>query len=100
MEVIYPRCCGLDVHKREVVAYMVRTEPDGTVLKEMRTFGAITPDILVLADWLAAHEVSHVAMESTGVDRDGLPAHRPRRPTTAPSPPSATARARPDPGLG
>ena len=69
MEVIYPRCCGLDVHRREVVAYMVRTEPDGTVLKEMRAFGAITPDILVLADWLAAHEVSHVAMESTGVYR-------------------------------
>src|SRR5215212_3435904 len=69
MEVIYPRCCGLDVHKREVVAYMVRTEPDGTVLKEVRAFGAITPDILVLADWLAAHEVSHVAMESTGVYR-------------------------------
>ena len=70
---------------REVVAYMVRTEPDGTVLKEMRAFGAITPDIQVLADWLAAHEESHVAMESTGVYRSTAtaPAHGPRRPTTA-----------------
>jgi transposase len=67
MDVIYPRCCGLDVHKREVVACMVATEPDGTWCKEVRAFGTMTPDILALADWLGAHEVSHVAMESTGV---------------------------------
>src|SRR5215207_7768904 len=67
MEVLYPRCCGLDVHKREVVACLVSIEPDGTVRKEERAFGTMTPDILALADWLAAHEVTHVAMESTGV---------------------------------
>jgi len=67
MEVIYPRCCGLDVHKREVVACLVRTDADGTTHKEVRAFGTMTPDILTLADWLATHEVSHVAMESTGV---------------------------------
>ena len=67
MDVIYPRCCGLDVHKREVVACRVATEPDGTWRKEVRSFGTMTPDILALADWLGAHEVSHVAMESTGV---------------------------------
>jgi transposase len=67
MDVIYPRCCGLDVHKREVVACVVSTEPDGTWRKEVRAFGTMTPDILALADWLAAHAVTHVAMESTGV---------------------------------
>ena len=67
MEVLYPRCCGLDVHKREVVACVVSTELDGTVRKEVRAFGTMTPDILALSDWLAAREVSHVAMESTGV---------------------------------
>jgi transposase len=67
MEVIYPRCCGLDVHKREVVACVVRTDPDGTSRKEVRAFGTMTPDILALADWLVAQEVSHVALESTGV---------------------------------
>ena len=67
MDVIYPRCCGLDVHKREVVACLVSTEPDGSVRKQVRAFGTMTPDILALADWLAAHGVSHVAMESTGV---------------------------------
>src|SRR5215208_1240071 len=67
MEVIYPRCCGLDVHKREVVACVVTTESDGMPSKTIRAFGTMTPDILALADWLAAHEVTHVAMESTGV---------------------------------
>jgi transposase len=67
MEVLFPRCCGVDVHKREVVACLVSTEPDGTMRKEVRAFGTMTPDILALADWLAAHGVTHVAMESTGV---------------------------------
>ena len=67
MEVLYPRCCGVDVHKREVVACVVSTGPDGTPSKTIRAFGTMTPDILALADWLATHEVSHVAMESTGV---------------------------------
>ena len=67
MEIISSRCCGLDVHKREIVACAVRTDPDGTVCKEVRAFGTMTPDILALADWLTAHEVTHIAMESTGV---------------------------------
>jgi transposase len=67
MDVIYPRCCGVDVHKREVVACVVSSGPDGAPSKAIRAFGTMTPDILALADWLAAHEVTHVAMESTGV---------------------------------
>jgi transposase len=67
MDVIYSRCCGLDVHKREIVACVVTTAPDGTAHKAVRVFGTMTPDILALADWLATQEVSHVAMESTGV---------------------------------
>jgi transposase len=67
MDVIYPRCCGLDVHKREIVACVVSTDADGTPHKEVRAFATMTADILALADWLAAQEVSHVAMESTGV---------------------------------
>jgi transposase len=67
MDVISPRCCGVDVHKREVVACVVTTDPDGTPRKAIRAFGTMTPDILALADWLTAHAVTHVAMESTGV---------------------------------
>jgi transposase len=67
MDVTYPRCCGLDVHKREVVACVLTTAPDGTPQQAVRAFGTMTADILALADWLTAHEVTHVAMESTGV---------------------------------
>jgi len=67
MDVLYPRCCGLDVHKREVVACVLTTAPDGTLHKAIRAFGTMTRDILALADWLTAQEVTQVAMESTGV---------------------------------
>jgi transposase len=67
MDVIYVRCCGLDVHKREIVACVLAPGTDGTLVKATRAFGTMTADILALADWLAAHEVTHVAMESTGV---------------------------------
>ena len=36
MEIIYPRCCGVDVHKRELVACVVTTDPDGTPRKAVR----------------------------------------------------------------
>jgi len=66
MEVIYKRCCGLDVHKEIVVACLVVRE-GGKVLKEIRTFLTMTVDLVVLHDWLKAHQVTHVAMESTGI---------------------------------
>ena len=62
MEVLYERCCGLDVHKKTVVACVMT--PEG---RETRTFGTMTKDLLTLSDWLAVHEVTHVAMESSGV---------------------------------
>ncbi len=61
MEVLYPRCCGLDVHKKEIVACVIT--PEG---KETRTFGTLTEELLSLADWLRDRQVTHVAMESTG----------------------------------
>ncbi len=62
MEVLYPRCCGLDVHQKTVVACLITPESKGT-----RTFKTMTRDLLQLADWLVAEGVTHVAMESTGV---------------------------------
>ena len=67
MEVVYPRCCGIDVHKRTVTACRVLPGPDGRPVPEVRTFETMTPDLLALSDWLAAGGVTHVAMESTGV---------------------------------
>ncbi len=67
MHVLYPRCCGLDIHKKTVVAYVLLTDPDGTSHRFVRTFGTMTADLLALGDWLEFHAVTHVAMESTGV---------------------------------
>ena len=66
MELIYKRCCGLDVHKKTVVA-CVQIREGETLHKEIQTFPTMTSDLLVLRDWLEAHGVTHVAMESTGV---------------------------------
>lgn len=62
MQVVYERCCGLDVHKKTVVACVITPED-----KEIQTFSAMTNDLLKLADWLTERGVTHVAMESTGV---------------------------------
>ena len=67
MELLYERCCGLDVHKRTVVACLLTPGPAGPPTKELRTFGAMTGDLLALSDGLAAAGCTHVAMEATGV---------------------------------
>ena len=67
MDVLYERCCGLDIHKRTVVACLVVPGTDGQPAKEVRSFGTMSDDLLRLADWLLAAGCTHVAMESTGV---------------------------------
>jgi transposase len=67
MEVLYERCCGLDIHKRTVVACVIVPGPGRQPVKEVRSFGTMTDELLRLVDWLAANDVTHVAMESTGV---------------------------------
>jgi transposase len=67
MEVLHPRCGGLDVHQKSVAACVLASDGQGRPRKEVRAFGTTTADLLALSDWLAAREVTHVAMESTGV---------------------------------
>ena len=67
MEVVHRRCCGLDVHKKSVVACVLLSDPSGPPQREVRTFGTFTHEVLALADWLAEQEVTHIALESTGV---------------------------------
>ena len=67
MQVVHARCCGLDVHKKSVVACLMCADERGRRRKEVRTFGTMTQDLLALADWLTAAGCTHVAMESTGV---------------------------------
>jgi transposase len=66
MEVLYPRCTGLDVHKATVVA-AVRLVTGGRVAREVRTFATTTAGLLELAAWLGENGCTHVAMEATGV---------------------------------
>ncbi|SRR6266542_929577 len=67
VEVVYERCCGLDIHKQTVVACLIVPGSGSTPHKEIRTFGTLTDELLELGDWLAAAACTHVAMESTGV---------------------------------
>src|SRR3974390_3422767 len=66
MEVLYPHCAGLDVHKETVVA-CARHMMNATVTREVRTFKTTTTELLALSDWLATEGCTHVAMEATGV---------------------------------
>ena len=62
MKVLYPRCCGIDVHTKTLVACLI---VNGR--KDTRTFSTMTDDLLKLRDWLVANECTQVAIESTGV---------------------------------
>lgn len=67
MHVVHERCCGLDIHKKTVVACLVVEPVAGPAHKEVRTFGTMTADVEALASWLRDAGCTHVAMESTGV---------------------------------
>jgi transposase len=66
VETMIACCCGIDVHKAQLTA-CVRMLREGKLIELIETFGTTTPDLLALRDWLTAHGVTHVAMESTGV---------------------------------
>lgn len=67
MQVVYERCCGLDVHKETVVACIIVPDPEGRPQKETRTFATLTENLTELREWLQRQRVTHVAMESSGV---------------------------------
>jgi transposase len=66
MQVVHSICCGLDVHKRTVVACLL-SWAQGKTTKQLRTFGTTTAELRALADWLLEHECRETAIESTGV---------------------------------
>ena len=67
MRIVYARCCGLDVHKKSISACLLTPDDHGGTQQQVRRFGTMTRDLLELSDWLASNQVTHVAMESTGV---------------------------------
>lgn len=66
MEVLFPKCAGLDVHRDTVVA-CTRVVSDGKVSQEVRTFETTTSQLMALSEWLTERGVTHVAMEATGI---------------------------------
>lgn len=65
MHVVYERCCGIDIHKKFIVACLCILTMQGTIQKEIRSFSTMTGDLLRLLGWLKAAGCTHVAMEST-----------------------------------
>jgi transposase len=66
VELLHPRCAGLDVAKDEVVACVRVPDGHGGRDQEVRTFPTFTSGLEALADWLAAEAVTQVVMEATG----------------------------------
>jgi transposase len=67
MQTVIERGCGWDVPQATVVACWWIVRKDGTVQKQMRTFGTTTRELVGVREWLLSQGCSHVAMESTGV---------------------------------
>lgn len=61
MDILFENCCGVDVHKKLIVACFFRGKE-----KEIREFGATTRELLSMADWLTENHCEAVVMESTG----------------------------------
>ena len=66
METIFERVAGLDVHKAQVTA-CVRLPVPGGREEHLAEFSTTVRGLIALRDWLEAHQVTHVAMEATGV---------------------------------
>jgi transposase len=66
MRIVHQNVAGLDVHKKVVVAAIIVEQANGTWLEAKHTFGTMTGELLELSDWLMTHNVTQVAMESTG----------------------------------
>ena len=62
MEIISEYVCGMDVHKNSITACVLTPKK-----KEIRTFGTMTDELLLLVDWIQSYGCTHAAMESTGV---------------------------------
>jgi hypothetical protein len=67
METIYERVAALDVHKAQVTACVRVPGADGRREPHLAEFSTTVAGLMALRDWLAAYQVTHVAMEATGV---------------------------------
>jgi len=66
LKIVYPICCGMDVHKSFLVACVASTNSQGVTAYRSKRFSTFTGDLRCLADWLAENNCADVCMESTG----------------------------------
>ena len=66
MKIIYPICCGVDVHKRTIVATIAATDKNNITSYSQKSFSTLNADLFAFRDWLLENDCRHVCMESTG----------------------------------
>lgn len=67
METLISRCAGMDVHQEQIVVCTMVDLEDGSVETETKTFSTMTRNLFEMLQWLESKEITHIAMESTGV---------------------------------
>jgi len=67
MEAIIERCCGIDVHKKNIVVCLAVGKPHEKPKTTIKTFSTMTRDLLACRDWLVSEGCTHAVVESTGV---------------------------------
>jgi len=65
LDVLYLRCCGVDVHKKTVVPCVLTPGVGRRSHQETRSFGTMTADLVVLLGWVEDRGCMHMAMEAT-----------------------------------
>src|SRR5437667_5696155 len=63
MRIMHACCCGLDVHKKMILACLLRQGSE----KQIRQFGTTTGELQTMKEWLVQSGCTHIAIESTGV---------------------------------
>lgn len=66
LKIVYPICCGMDVHKSFIVACIASTNDKGVTTYKSKRFSTFTNDLRFCARWLAENNCKDVCMESTG----------------------------------
>ena len=66
VEIVYPVCCGMDVHKSFIVACVAVTDEHSHTEHHIKRFSTFTGDLRRLASWLTSYNCRDVCMESSG----------------------------------
>ncbi|MDD4495456.1 MAG: IS110 family transposase [Eubacteriales bacterium] len=66
LRIVYPICCGMDVHKSFLVACIASTNGQGVTSYKSKRFSTFTGELRRCAGWLAENNCTDVCMESTG----------------------------------